>query len=1323
MNHAHRKLQLVKNVRKIKSSTGKNLLECTIKAASLPGQSFLGHGATEVSAYRNAVSHLLLKMRLDPEVAKLALKGPRSNKVPVLDDENTPDPIFDNDYAATRNDELIHAIGLIGGTPNHLSSLKGFFETVLKIQIQTKTRSIGASSKGTLWETTVKTPSLPNVTYIGHGWGANGTNAALKRLLLDLPSRPAFVQDMLLTSGKIKVHSNVGNDDESIYDVCNFALLDDNFPKINILECNNPFKRSLKKKNCIYRATMTIPTLEKDLRSNGFGFDANIALRVAFDEMKSTIERYHADHGLKHLSISDAQHLRHSNAKLFLDFTRYKGITEANREFELKKGRNQLWKGTITMGSTSCEAIASPSKATSEVLAMLALANKLKYEHPAIWVDFISNISKNDGKLLLPLAPIELRMDPRVFDLLTEANLRIALQSRSSPPPADEIPEVLSNNRYSQTEKVWHDEALLNRKSARLKQELLRYNENPDTESIRTAKSSLTMRTYANQLLHLVNENPVSIVIGATGSGKTTQLPQIIFEDAITKGNGAKCNIICTQPRRIAATSVALRVASERGEIIRHSVGYQVRYDSKAPRFNGSINFVTTGVLLRQLHENSAVALEGVSHILIDEVHERDIDIDFLLMLIKRLVRRRQSQPNLPSLRIVLMSATIDTSLFRKYFAEFYPNGDCPYLEVPGRTFPVAQNFLEQFLPALRKLPDSSRLLDKREVENFLHSQMRVEAQDESSSPQNNEEYQIDWSGKSDTESNGLKVDIAEDVSVPIGLIAAAIGHAIISSKDGAVLVFLPGLAEIMALSNLLCTSRLMNIDFQDQSKYKIFLLHSSIPQMQSQVFEPLGEGVRKIILASDIAETSITIPEVQHVVDTGLHRQLIYNPATRTQKLITTWISKSNAKQRSGRAGRVSAGNYYSLLSKHSFMQLAPGIVCEMRRVDLQSVCLRIRAMGITEAVENIFADCIEPPSPSNVKNSVENLVRIEALEADQQIKPFGKLLSELPVEPSFGRMIMLGIMFKCLDPIIVLSAFLQERSPFLSPPGKQLEAKNARLSFVEAIKSDHLTMLNAYRTWRKIKHENGLQSAFRFTVQNFLSHASLINIDKHCSRIMDVIERYHLAKADDKDTKFNNEYGDPENNEYSDNNELILAILATGLYPNLAVQNPGRTLRTKFDRASMIHSRSLLSSIVKRGDTPHHINSRDIVSYGAKAGTDNSDTDMLRDVSPVTQLGSILFSPTSVEKNVLRIDEWIGFYLRNPSASKTISDFNKHMKEVGKLFQATSTVSNSSSISPMCSVEYLLLHLQYQWSSRHFWNSTGRVPFLSRLSLELWS
>ncbi|XP_031390935.1 DExH-box ATP-dependent RNA helicase DExH7, chloroplastic [Punica granatum] len=693
-------------------------------------------------------------------------------------------------------------------------------------------------------------------------------------------------------------------------------------------------------------------------------------------------------------------------------------------------------------------------------------------------------------------------------------------------------------------------------------------------------RAALPIAGLKNDILRVLKEHDVLVVCGETGSGKTTQVPQFILDDMIETGCGGYCNIICTQPRRIAAISVAERVSEERCESSPGSrgslVGYQVRLDS-ARTDKTKLLFCTTGILLRKIAGDN---LTGITHVIVDEVHERSLLGDFLLIILKNLLEK-QSADGPQKLKVILMSATVDSNLFSRYF------GNCPVITAQGRTHPVQTHFLEDIYeklnyrlasdsPAAIRYETSSKrgpVDNRRGKKNLvlsgwgddsLLSEDCVNPYYESSSYQPySEQTQLNLRRLNE---DVIDCDLLEDLVCLIDE----------TCDEGAILIFLPGVYEIHMLVDKLAASH----RFGGSSSDWILPLHSSIaPKDQKKVFLRPPGNVRKIIVATNIAETSITIDDVVYVIDCGKHKENRYDPRKKLTSMVEDWISQANAKQRRGRAGRVKPGTCFCLYTRHRHEKLMRAFQApEMLRMPLIELCLQIKLLSLGY-IKLFLLKALEPPKEEAMNSAISLLYEVGALEGNEELTPLGYHLAKLPVDVLIGKMMLYGAIFGCLSPVLSISAFLSYKSPFLYPKDEKHNVERAKLALLtdrsdgpsnlsEGEKqSDHILMMVAYKKWEKILREKGGKAAQQFCSSYFLSSPVMFMIRDmrvQFGTLLADIGLINLPKnqigikqkdnldiwLSDKSQPFN---------MHSHHSSVVKAIICAGLYPNVAATEQG--------------------------------------------------------------------------------------------------------------------------------------------------------------------
>lgn len=681
------------------------------------------------------------------------------------------------------------------------------------------------------------------------------------------------------------------------------------------------------------------------------------------------------------------------------------------------------------------------------------------------------------------------------------------------------------NYNKTQTKRV--DVEAVRRASEKLLQSRRAKDSQQNFQQMLAARAKLPAGKEETQVIKCVQNNQVVLVCGATGCGKTTQIPQFILDEYINRGAGGECNIICTQPRRIAAIGVATRVAQERCEEIADVVGYQIRMDAKKSS-NTRLLFCTTGVLLRRLLNDRQ--LSGVSHVIVDEVHERNVDTDFLLSILRDLLPQRRD------LRVILMSATMNSELFVKYFSSI-PSTPCPVLDIPGFTYPVECNFLEEVL-------DQSRY----EVPKYLLKEKKNKKQD----GKDEEEKQKPLSEMT-SEEIAARVD---DSKIDYDLILHLVRHLVLnkSQSSGAILVFLPGTAEIKRLIEMLTHG-----NGGLSSKVWALPLHGSLSGAdQAMVFKSAPSGKTKVIVSTNIAETSITINDITAVIDSGKVKEMVYDNRARRSQLLDCWASRAACDQRKGRAGRVQAGTCYRLFSRKRFAAMDAQLSAEIHRVSLEQLCLQIKKLELG-SIKGFLSKAIEPPKEDAIDAAVQELVDIAALRTvgespknklrgnnDEEVilTPLGNHLAMLPLDARIGKFLVYGSILRCIEPVAIIAACISSRNPFLmSMSDPELRAKQDALKkeLGGSWKSDHLLLWKLVERYSPLRGQKSKRGFCRDIGLSYDTMESILDLKQQYLQQLDNIGFYESSSADHL-------------NENSKAPRIIKAALCAGLYANVA-------------------------------------------------------------------------------------------------------------------------------------------------------------------------
>ncbi|KAG2411771.1 hypothetical protein HFD88_009327 [Aspergillus terreus] len=678
-------------------------------------------------------------------------------------------------------------------------------------------------------------------------------------------------------------------------------------------------------------------------------------------------------------------------------------------------------------------------------------------------------------------------------------------------------------------------------------------------------RMNLPIWDFKEQILSTLDTHHALIICSETGSGKSTQIPSFILEHEMQQGR--PCKIYVTEPRRISAISLARRVSEELGEsksdvgTARSLIGFAVRLESKVSQSTRLV-FATTGVVVRMLERPED--FQDITHVVLDEVHERSIDSDFLLIVLRRLMQKR------PDLKLVLMSATLEAQRFSNYL------GGVPVLNIPGRTFAVETKFLE----------DAIELTDYRLSENETNASFDEDTEDMAA-----ETAEGDTSGgllptldrySKQTRETVLNFDEYRlDYQLIKRLLIQIATVPDMAQYSKAILVFMPGMAEIRRLNDEILS------DPTFQTGWIVHALHSSIAsEDQEKAFIVPPEGMRKIVIATNIAETGITIPDITAVIDTGREKTMRFDERRQLSRLVEMFVSRANAKQRRGRAGRVQEGICFHMFTKHRHDKLlAEQQTPEMLRLSLQDLVLRVKICKLGE-VEQTLLEALDPPSSKNIRRAIDALKEVKALTNSENLTPLGMQLAKLPLDVFLGKLIIHGAFFKCLDAAVSIAAILSSKSPFVNTMGSNTQKDLARLSFRRG-DSDLLTVYNAYCAWKRTRSTPNVNE-YTFCRKNFLSSQTLLNIEDIKMQLVVSIADTGLLKLDPtQKTALNRARSGGRQRQFftipeeydsnSGNDAIVNSVISWSFYPKLLTREGKGWRNVANNQAVTLHPTSV--------------------------------------------------------------------------------------------------------------------------------------------------
>ncbi|KAG1751208.1 P-loop containing nucleoside triphosphate hydrolase protein [Suillus lakei] len=627
----------------------------------------------------------------------------------------------------------------------------------------------------------------------------------------------------------------------------------------------------------------------------------------------------------------------------------------------------------------------------------------------------------------------------------------------------------------------------------------LKHDINPFTNQPYTAqykkiledRKKLPVFAHMAEFYKIFNKHQIVIMVGETGSGKTTQIPQFVaYSDLPHIKNKI---VACTQTRRVATTAVAERVADEMDVQLGQQVGYSIRFEDMTEPGTTFLKYMTDGILLREaMHDPD---LTRYSTIIVDDAHERTLATDILMGVLKTLARRR------PDLKLIIMSATLDALKFQKYFAA---SDDAlpPLFKVPGRTHPVEVFYTQESKSGYQELE-----------KNYVEAAIRIV----------------------------LMIHCAEE--------------------PGDILVFLTGEEEIERMCRKIKheVDDLIKSDPEIVGPLVCIPLYSWLPpQQQQRIFDPApkagspdGPPGRKVVVSTNIAESSLTIDGIVYVVDPGVSKQKVYNPSTRVESLLVSPISKESAQQRAGRAGRTRPGKCFRLYSEKNFkLELKEQTDPEILRSNLVSTVLMLVKTGIKDLDK---FDYLDEPAPESLTRALEILNYLAAVDDDGNLTALGSIMADFPLDPQLSKMLIVSPVFKCSNEILTITAMLSVPNVWLRPSNQQEEADAAK-ALLTVPGGDHLSLLNVYNEYIQNQHDKD------WTYIHYLSAPALLqanNVREQLERTMGQFE-VELVSVQDR-------------------NQMSLAIkqaLCCGFFMQVAHKEGGkRNYMTLNNQAVVLH------------------------------------------------------------------------------------------------------------------------------------------------------
>lgn len=598
--------------------------------------------------------------------------------------------------------------------------------------------------------------------------------------------------------------------------------------------------------------------------------------------------------------------------------------------------------------------------------------------------------------------------------------------------------------------------------------------------SLEQQRERLPVFRNHNHILYLLEKFQTLVLVGETGCGKSTQVPQYLLE----AGWGSDDKIIgVTEPRRVAATTLASRVAEEKGCLLGDTVGYCIRFDDRFDPQRTKIKYMTEGILLREMMADPL--LRSYSVIMLDEVHERTLYTDIAMGLLKKILRKRKN------LKLIVASATVDAEQLYRFFnqnsGKDKSQDTTVIMSVEGRLYPVDIHYVKE------PVPDYVKATVETVIKIHLHEPM------------------------------------------------------------GDILAFLTGQDEVDRAVGLLKEQVIEN---KDNVKLLVLPMYGSLPNSeQLKVFRPTPRGLRKVVIATNIAETSITIFGIVYVIDCGFVKLCWFNPEAHIDSLVIVPVSQASADQRAGRAGRVRSGKVYRLYPVEEYKKLNEATPPEMQRTELSMAVLQLKALGIDNILRFSFPS---PPPARNLQSALELLYALDAIDSNGQLtKPIGITIAEFPISPLFSKSLIISGEFGCSEEILSIVAMLQVQNVFIKPSSGQasIKARVEKRKF-EVEEGDLLTLLNVYSAF--VKHDMSRDWCTKY----FLNYKGLTRAHEIRTQMLLLLRRFNVPIVSCN--------GDAEK---------VCKAITSGLFPNAAFLHYSGVYKTvRGEQELHIHPNSVL-------------------------------------------------------------------------------------------------------------------------------------------------